>query len=157
MLNLKSRPNIISCQKLQELIRRGRPQDLVEANHLMKIMSGYVSTNGLCAVAAMDANTSISKDQRQKPNYKQQAAEELHRIQEKVILLNEMLLSLKPGDKVDRDDTIVVCDQYFSTIAFTILFLSEYLLMAGCRAGVEERLYKCPAKDPEICHGRRRL
>jgi hypothetical protein len=30
-------------QKLQELIRRGRPQDLVEANHLMKIMSGYVS------------------------------------------------------------------------------------------------------------------
>lgn len=52
-----------------------------------------------------------SKDQRQKPNYKQQAAEELHRIQEKVILLNEMLLSLRPGDKVDKDDTIIVCDQ----------------------------------------------
>jgi hypothetical protein len=27
---------------LQELIRRGRPQDLVEANRLMKIMSGFV-------------------------------------------------------------------------------------------------------------------
>lgn len=47
------------------------------------------------------------KDQRQKPNYKQQAAEELHRIQEKVILLNEMLLSLKHGEKPDKDDTIV--------------------------------------------------
>ena len=31
-------------QKLQELIRRGRPQDLVEANRLMKIMSGFVGT-----------------------------------------------------------------------------------------------------------------
>lgn len=30
-------------QKLQELIRRGRPQDLVEANQLMKVMTGYVS------------------------------------------------------------------------------------------------------------------
>ncbi|KAI9287850.1 hypothetical protein BC943DRAFT_274375, partial [Umbelopsis sp. AD052] len=83
---LEAEDRIAQSAKLQELIRRGRPQDLVEANHLMKIMSGY--------------------DQRQKPNYKQQAAEELHRIQDKVILLNEMLLSLKPGEKPDKDDTI---------------------------------------------------
>lgn len=35
--------DVIILQKLQELIRRGRPQDLVEANRLMKIMSGFVS------------------------------------------------------------------------------------------------------------------
>lgn len=36
------RINYCLFQKLQELIRRGRPQDLVEANRLMKIMSGFV-------------------------------------------------------------------------------------------------------------------
>jgi hypothetical protein len=65
----------------------------------------------------------LSKDQRQKPNYKQQAAEELHRIQEKVILLNEMLLSLRPGDKVDKDDTIIVCDQPSFALSITIIHL----------------------------------
>jgi len=34
---------IILFQKLQELLRRGTPEDLEKANELMKVMAGYVS------------------------------------------------------------------------------------------------------------------
>ncbi|KAI9032645.1 hypothetical protein CLU79DRAFT_727257 [Phycomyces nitens] len=84
---LEEEDRVAQSAKLQELIRRGRPQDLVEANHLMKIMSGY--------------------DQRQKPNYKLKFEEELHRIQDQAILLYEMLENARPGDKLDRDETVV--------------------------------------------------
>ncbi|OAD76357.1 hypothetical protein PHYBLDRAFT_132383 [Phycomyces blakesleeanus NRRL 1555(-)] len=85
---LEEEDRVAQSAKLQELIRRGRPQDLVEANHLMKIMSGY--------------------DQRQKPNYKLKFEEELHRIQGQAILLYEMLENARPEDKLDRDQTVVV-------------------------------------------------
>ncbi|KAL0090230.1 hypothetical protein J3Q64DRAFT_1728878 [Phycomyces blakesleeanus] len=84
---LEEEDRVAQSAKLQELIRRGRPQDLVEANHLMKIMSGY--------------------DQRQKPNYKLKFEEELHRIQGQAILLYEMLENARPEDKLDRDQTVV--------------------------------------------------
>ncbi|RUS31309.1 hypothetical protein BC938DRAFT_478072 [Jimgerdemannia flammicorona] len=70
-----------------KLIRRGRPQDLVEANELMKIMAGY--------------------DQHRRPNYKQQANEELDKIRQKAILLNDMLQSVRPGENIDRNETIL--------------------------------------------------
>ncbi|KAI7854395.1 hypothetical protein BDC45DRAFT_545222 [Circinella umbellata] len=84
---LEEEDRVAQSAKLQELIRRGRPQDLVEANQLMKVMSGY--------------------DQRQRPNYKQKFEEELHKIQEKVILLYEMLENVRPGEQITRNDTLM--------------------------------------------------
>ncbi|KAI8092861.1 uncharacterized protein BX664DRAFT_328334 [Halteromyces radiatus] len=84
---LEEEDRVAQSAKLQELIRRGRPQDLVEANHLMKIMSGY--------------------DQRAKPDYKQKFEEELHKIQDKAILLYEMLENVAQGERLDRNETVM--------------------------------------------------
>ncbi|KAL7321907.1 ARF-binding protein [Mucor circinelloides] len=84
---LEEEDRVAQSAKLQELIRRGRPQDLVEANRLMKIMSGF--------------------DTRQTPDYSQKFEDELHKIQDKTILLYEMLETVKPGEKVDRNETIM--------------------------------------------------
>ncbi|KAF9450390.1 VHS-domain-containing protein [Macrolepiota fuliginosa MF-IS2] len=62
--------------KLQELIRRGTPRDLAAAQELMKSLAG----------ANPDA----------KPDYRGQALNDLNKLEQKVILLNEML------DNVDR-------------------------------------------------------
>ncbi|KAH9879868.1 hypothetical protein J1614_001892 [Plenodomus biglobosus] len=70
--------------KLQELIRRGGPQDLQEANKLMKVMAGY--------------------DTRNKTNWRAKAAEEVGRIQQKAKILEEMLQGYKPGDDIKEGD-----------------------------------------------------
>lgn len=70
--------------KLQELIRRGSPEDLREANQLMKVMAGF--------------------DTRSKVDYRAKAAEEVGKIQQKARLLEENLEAFKAGDKmVDGD------------------------------------------------------
>ncbi|ORX59662.1 VHS-domain-containing protein [Hesseltinella vesiculosa] len=83
---LEEEDRVAQSAKLQELIRRGRPQDLVEANQLMKVMSGY--------------------DQREKPDYKQKFDEELNKIQDKSILLYEMLDAFKQGERLESNETI---------------------------------------------------
>ncbi|OKL59063.1 hypothetical protein UA08_05613 [Talaromyces atroroseus] len=70
--------------KLQELIRRGTPQDLQEANRLMKVMAGY--------------------DTRNKTDYRAKAAEEVSHVQQKAKILEEMLQSIKPGDTIAAED-----------------------------------------------------
>lgn len=70
--------------KLQELIRRGAPEDLQEANRLMKIMAGY--------------------DTRSKTDYRAKAAEEVGKIQAKARLLEENLAAFKPGDTMTDGD-----------------------------------------------------
>jgi len=70
--------------KLQELIRRGTPHDLQEANRLMKIMAGY--------------------DTRSKTDYRAKAAEEVAKIQAKARLLEERLEAFKPGDTMKEGD-----------------------------------------------------
>lgn len=70
--------------KLQELIRRGTPHDLQEANKLMKVMAGY--------------------DTRHKTDYRAKAAEEVGKIQQKAKLLEEMMSEYKPGDKISDGD-----------------------------------------------------
>ncbi|PNS21327.1 hypothetical protein CAC42_1106 [Sphaceloma murrayae] len=70
--------------KLQELIRRGTPRDLQEANKLMKVMAGY--------------------DQRNKTDYRAKAADEVGKVQQKARILEEMLQGLKPGDQVKEGD-----------------------------------------------------
>ena len=74
--------------KLQELIRRGGPADLQEANRLMKVMAGY--------------------DTRHKTDYRAKAAEEVARVQEKAKLLEEMLQRHKPGDELREGDVFEV-------------------------------------------------
>ncbi|KAL7620083.1 ARF-binding protein [Parahypoxylon ruwenzoriense] len=70
--------------KLQELIRRGTPEDLQEANRLMKIMAGY--------------------DTRSKTDYRAKAAEEVGKIQAKARLLEERLATFQPGDSMKDGD-----------------------------------------------------
>ncbi|PHH88026.1 hypothetical protein CDD83_8086 [Cordyceps sp. RAO-2017] len=70
--------------KLQELIRRGAPEDLREANRLMKIMAGY--------------------DNRSKTDYRAKAAEEIGKIQAKARLLEERLEAFKLGDTMTEGD-----------------------------------------------------
>ncbi|KAK4695365.1 ADP-ribosylation factor-binding protein GGA, partial [Lecanoromycetidae sp. Uapishka_2] len=70
--------------KLQELIRRGGPEDLQEANRLMKVMAGY--------------------DTKHKTDYRAKAAEEVGKIQQKAKLLEERLQNFKAGDEVAEGD-----------------------------------------------------
>ncbi|KGQ10621.1 putative ADP-ribosylation factor-binding protein C25H2.16c [Beauveria bassiana D1-5] len=70
--------------KLQELIRRGTPADLQEANRLMKIMAGY--------------------DTRSKTDYRAKAAEDVSKIHSKARLLEERLEAFRPGDKMTDGD-----------------------------------------------------
>lgn len=86
--------------KLQELIRRGTPADLQEANRLMKVMAGY--------------------DNRHKTDYRAKAAEEVARVQQKAKILEEMLESHKPGDPIPEGDVFEVrpgpCTSYTGEI-----------------------------------------
>ncbi|KAF8996012.1 VHS domain-containing protein [Cyathus striatus] len=81
--------------KLQELIRRGTPRDLAAAQELMKSLAG--------------ANPET------KPDYRSQALTELNKLEQKVILLNEMLDNVDTtrgerfakGDAYDQVSTIL--------------------------------------------------
>ncbi|KAI9822375.1 MAG: hypothetical protein M1827_000094 [Pycnora praestabilis] len=70
--------------KLQELIRRGGPQDLQEANRLMKVMAGY--------------------DTKHKTDYRAKAAEEVGKIQQKAKILEDMLQGYKQDDTMAEGD-----------------------------------------------------
>lgn len=70
--------------KLQELIRRGTPEDLQEANRLMKVMAGY--------------------DTRSKTDYRAKAAEDVAKIQAKARLLEERLEAFREGDTMQDGD-----------------------------------------------------
>jgi len=85
--------------KLQELIRRGTPRDLQEANKLMKVMAGY--------------------DTRHKTNYRAKAAEEVSKIQQKARILEEMLQGYKPGDEVKEGDVMEASDRLWAFRGFS--------------------------------------
>ncbi|EGU11103.1 VHS domain-containing protein [Rhodotorula toruloides ATCC 204091] len=70
--------------KLQELIRRGTPKDLAAAQELMKIMAGA--------------------EPEKKPNYEEQVSKELDRVQQRVLLLNEMLNNANPKERFVEGD-----------------------------------------------------
>ena len=74
--------------KLQELIRRGTPHDLQEANKLMKVMAGF--------------------DTRNKTDYRAKAAEEVSRVQQKAKILEEMLQGVREGGKIEEGDVFEV-------------------------------------------------
>lgn len=84
--------------KLQELIRRGTPADLQEANHLMKIMAGY--------------------DQTSRTDYRAKAAEEIGKLREKARLLEEMLGKVHKGETIGQQDTFEVCSSFDTNTSF---------------------------------------
>ena len=81
---IQKEQEVAQAAKLEELIRRGRPEDLREANKLMKVMAGFKQDN---------ANEA-----------KQTIANELNKLKRKADLLNEMLSSTDSPDL--QDDTI---------------------------------------------------
>ncbi|KAI5961194.1 GGA2 [Candida pseudojiufengensis] len=99
--NLKSLDDLqqeeatVHSAKLQELIRRGRPQDLQEANKLMKIMAGF-------------------KDDNLKEN-KKQLKDDIVRLTRKVEILSEMLTSIEStGSKIDDNSDEALVELYSS-------------------------------------------
>jgi len=82
--------------KLQELIRRGTPRDLAAAQELMKTLAGA--------------------DPNAKPDYRGQALNELNKLEQNVILLNELL------DNFDttRDEQFAQGDAYDQVAAILI-------------------------------------
>jgi hypothetical protein len=87
--------------KLQELIRRGGPHDLQEANKLMKVMAGY--------------------DTRNKTDWRAKAAEEVGKVQQKAKLLEENLQRYKPGDQINEGDVFEVG----SVLKFSSMFTDD--------------------------------
>ncbi|KAI8602075.1 VHS domain-containing protein [Dissophora ornata] len=81
---LEEEDRVAQAAKLQELIRRGRPEDVRAANELVKRMTGY--------------------EQEDKPDYAEQASAELDKIFQKATLLIEMLNDVKPGEIIGRGD-----------------------------------------------------
>ncbi|AQZ10768.1 GGA1 (YDR358W) and GGA2 (YHR108W) [Zygosaccharomyces parabailii] len=75
---IQKEQEVAQAAKLEELIRRGRPEDLREANKLMKIMAGFKEDN------AREA--------------KQAILTELNKLKRKADLLNEMLASSEAPD-----------------------------------------------------------
>lgn len=93
---LQKEEAIVHSAKLQELIRRGKPQDLQEANKLMKIMAGF-------------------KDDTIQEN-KKQITDDISRLKRKVEILNEMLTSIQAssGKIDDASNNEAIIDLYSS-------------------------------------------
>lgn len=113
--------------KLQELIRRGTPHDLQEANKLMKIMAGF--------------------DTRRKTDYRAKAAEEVSKVQQKARILEEMLQGYKPGDEIQEGDVFEVS----TTSRYVVLFHVDDIRNSRTPWPVRTlRSRKCARKSPRI-------
>jgi len=75
---LEEEDQTANAAKLDELLRRGTPADLEAANDLMKIMAGY--------------------DREAIPDYKKKVSDDLQKIEEKALELNNRLNNCKPFD-----------------------------------------------------------
>ncbi len=85
---LEEEDKSVKQAKLQELIRKGTPRDLQEANRLMKVLAGY--------------------DTGRRVDYRARAVEEVEKIRNKALLLDEMLDQIEPG-RVGDNDIYSVC------------------------------------------------
>jgi len=91
--------------KLEELIRKGTPAALAEANDMMKLMSGY--------------------DTSKKPDYKKEVASELDRIESKTILLNDMLNQKSPNEVKQKSDHTI--ESLFSSAKVAQIRLQKFI------------------------------
>lgn len=71
--------------KLDELLRRGTPADLQEANHLMSIMAGF---------------------REQKTDFRAKAAKDLDKVRRKGEILEEMMLHIDPSIGISGSDDV---------------------------------------------------
>lgn len=80
---------VVHSAKLQELIRRGKPQDLQEANRLMKIMAGFKDDNVV--------------------ENKKQVSDDVARLKRKTEIFAEMLNTAEASNTpiTDESDTII--------------------------------------------------
>lgn len=85
---LQKEEELVHSAKLQELIRRGRPGDLKEANKLMKIMSGFQQDAALAET-------------------RQQVAEDLQKLERKIEVFSDMLNSCYNAGKLDETDETI--------------------------------------------------
>ncbi|CDK24619.1 unnamed protein product [Kuraishia capsulata CBS 1993] len=85
---IQKEERVAQSAKLQELIRRGRPQDLREANKLMKIMSGF-------------------QDDKVLENTKQRVADDIERVKRKAEIFNEMLTTASNAGRLDPTDETI--------------------------------------------------
>ena len=83
-------------KKLEELLRTGTPAALAEANDLMKVMSGFV-----CIL-------SNSQDLKRQPDYQREFSDELEKLKNKAVQLNDVISRKKPGDRWERDSHMEV-------------------------------------------------
>ncbi|CDZ96194.1 Cytosolic sorting protein GGA2/TOM1 [Phaffia rhodozyma] len=126
--------------KLQELIRRGKPKDLLAAQELMKDLSGF--------------------EPEKAPDYRSQTAKELDKVQAKAILLNDMLNSANENERIGLEgdayqQVALVCMQARPKIQKWIGEVSEdepdsmdrLLLINDLINGVIERYEACRKGD----------
>lgn len=120
--------------KLQELIRRGTPMDLQEANRLMKVMAGY--------------------DNRHKTDYRAKAAEEVARVQQKAKILEEMLQSVGPGERIAEGDVFEVSERVTKDFGEEVtLLMNSRNLRVPFKVPIQ-RSRRCARKNrmiPKLC------
>lgn len=91
---IQKEEQIAHAAKLQELVRRGRPQDLKEANKLMKIMAGFKD------------DTLVES--------RAKVAEDLDRLRRKADIFSEMLQQCERSGALDSSDETLV--ELFSSL-----------------------------------------
>lgn len=72
----------------------------------MKIMSGYVRGKYIMDSISGTACNILPQDTERRPDYKKEVESEIDRIEQRVILLNDMLNQKKPEDRWQRDSTV---------------------------------------------------
>ncbi|ODV80366.1 VHS-domain-containing protein [Suhomyces tanzawaensis NRRL Y-17324] len=85
--DIQKEESLVRSAKLQELIRRGRPQDLQEANKLMKIMAGFKDDHIV--------------------ESKKQVSDDIARLKRKVEILAEMLNNVEGGGTSIQDNEAI--------------------------------------------------
>jgi hypothetical protein len=112
---LESEDREAQSAKLQELIRRGTPRDLAAAQELMKSLAG--------------ANPDS------KPDYRTQALADLNKLEQKVVLLNEML----DNADTERGEKLVTGDVYEQVAS----------ILSSARPKIQKWISDAETEDPE--------
>ena len=129
---LESEDREAQSAKLQELIRRGTPRDLAAAQELMKALAG--------------ANPES------KPDYRSQALTDLNKLEQKVILMNEML------DNADttKGEKFVAGDVYdVSLLSIDITSSADNVqqqvasILTSARPKIQKWISDAETEDPE--------
>ena len=151
---LESEDRAAQSAKLQELIRRGTPRDLAAAQELMKALAG----------ADPDA----------RPDYRTQALAELNKLEQKVILLNEILdnVDTAQGEQFARGDVYevrvrarrrarrsalccaVLCGAVMPGLSFSFLFARPPAqqvasILVASRPKIQKWISDAESDDPE--------